>query len=331
MTLRLVLLPGDGIGPEVTGAAEQVLRAVCEMADVSLVTESHALGGVAIDEYGDPLPPDTLAACKAANGILLGAVGGPKWDGQKLRPEQGLLRLRGELGLYANLRPVKVFEGLEHLSPVRNVAGMDIVIVRELTGGIYFGERQEGEEIASDLCTYSAEEARRLLEVGYRTAAIREGRLTSVDKANVLATSRLWRREAEKLKTDHPDVSLDHELVDAMAMHLVTRPGEFDVVVTENLFGDILSDEAAAISGSIGLAASASLGAPDAPGLYEPIHGSAPDIAGQGVANPCGAILSGAMFLRFSAGREDLATQIEHAVEAALKDNVRTRMIPTIA
>ncbi|WP_370335038.1 3-isopropylmalate dehydrogenase [Parvularcula marina] len=325
MTLNLVVLPGDGIGPEVTKAAEDVLSAVCKGAGLELKTSHHLIGGIAIDETGNPLPEETLNACADAQGVLLGAVGGPKWDGGSVRPEQGLLRIREALGLFTNIRPVRVFDGLEHLSPIKNATGLDIVIVRELTGGIYFGERQEGDEVASDLCTYSAEEVRRVVAPAFEIAKARNGKLTSVDKANVLASSRLWRRTAEAVARDYPEVTLSHALVDAMAMHLVTHPNDFDVLVTENMFGDILSDEAAAVSGSIGLAASASLGAPGTPGLYEPIHGSAPDIAGQGVANPSGAILSAAMFLRFGAAREDLASQIEAAVESALKAGVLTR------
>ena len=325
MSVRIVVLPGDGIGPEVTDAAISVLEVAARRCGLDLALERHLIGGVAIDATGDPLPSDTLAACRNADGVLLGAVGGPKWDGADVRPEAGLLRIRQELGLFANLRPVKIFPGLEHLSPVRRAGGMDVLIVRELTGGIYFGKRVEGTAEASDLCAYTAPEVERVVRRAFEAARGRSGRLTSVDKANVLATSRLWRSHVERLRGDYPDVAVDHVLVDAMAMHLVTHPARFDVIVTDNLFGDILSDEAAAISGSIGLAASASLGAPGTPGLYEPIHGSAPDIAGQGVANPAGAMLSAAMLLRYGSGAEDAARMIEAAVEATVGAGVLTR------
>lgn len=325
MMKRIVALPGDGIGPEVTAAALHVLHTACEKQGVEISVDTALIGGIAIDETGDPLPDETVEACRASAGVLLGAVGGPKWDGGSVRPEAGLLKIRAELGLFSNLRPVKVFSGLEDLSPVKAAAGMDVLIVRELTGGIYFGEREEGTSRASDLCTYTAEEVERVVRVAFEAARGRSRRLTAVDKANVLATSRLWRHHVDRLAAEYADVTVDHVLVDAMAMHLVTDPARFDVVVTENLFGDILSDEAAAISGSIGLAASASLGAPGTPGLYEPIHGTAPDIAGQGVANPAGAMLSAAMLMRHGAGEEGVAQMIESAVESAVSDGVRTR------
>jgi len=324
VTIKITVLEGDGIGPEVTTAAKAVVDAVASQYDLSLAYDHQLIGGIAIDETGDPLPQETVTSCKGSAGVLLGAVGGPKWDGGTVRPEAGLLRIRQELGLYTNLRPVKVFAGLEDLSPVKAAKGMDILIVRELTGGIYFGEREEGTQFASDLCGYSDKEALRVLRVAFEAAKGRSGRVTSVDKANVLATSRLWRHHANRLACEYSAVELDHELVDAMAMHLVTHPSRFDVVVTENLFGDILSDEAAAISGSIGLAASASLGKPRTPGLYEPIHGSAPDIADKGIANPAGAMLSAAMLLRFGAGQEAAASAIEMAVEKAVAAGTRT-------
>ncbi|MEM9838917.1 MAG: 3-isopropylmalate dehydrogenase [Pseudomonadota bacterium] len=325
MSIDLVVLPGDGIGPEVTEEALAVLHRAADRHGADISIQTALIGGVAIDETGDPLPQATLDACRSSQGILLGAVGGPKWDGGDIRPEAGLLRIRAELRLFSNLRPVKVFSGLEDLSPVKNAAGMDVLIVRELTGGIYFGEREEGTSRASDLCAYTAEEVERVLEVAFLAARQRSGRLTAVDKANVLATSRLWRHHVDEMAARFKDVEVDYVLVDAMAMHLVTHPSRFDVVVTENLFGDILSDEAAAISGSIGLAASASLGTPGTPGLYEPIHGSAPDIAGQGVANPAGAMLSAAMMMRHGADREDIAQAIEKAVETTVASGIRTR------
>ena len=325
MADKIVVLPGDGIGPEVTGAALEVLGKVQSQHGLDLVIEEHLMGGIAIDRKGDPLPDETLEACLHSKGVLLGAVGGPKWGAGQVRPEQGLLKIRQEMGLFANLRPVRVFPGLEHLSPVKAAEGMDVLIVRELTGGIYFGERVEGTDYASDLCGYSADEVQRLAAVGFKAAEARKGKLCSVDKANVLATSRLWRHHVDEMATSYPGVEVEHALVDAMTMHLVTKPSAYDVIVTENLFGDVLSDEAAAISGSIGLAASASLGQDEAPGLYEPIHGSAPDIAGQGVANPAGAILSAAMLLRHGLGAEEAAKAIETAVERTVQAGARTR------
>jgi len=326
MTSKIVLLPGDGVGPEVTAATLSVLRAVQGVFGLDLTFEEKIFGGAAIDEVGDPLPDDTLQACLNADAIFLGAIGGPKWDGALVRPEPGLLRLRKELGVFANLRPLKVLSGLESFSPLKAelVKGADIMIVRELTGGVYFGEREEGTETASDVCTYSREEVERVARVAFEAARGRDKRLTSVDKANVLATSRLWRNAVTELQTrDYPDVLLHHQLVDSMAMKLITGPTEFDVVLTENMFGDILSDEASVIAGSIGLSPSASLGA-SGPGLYEPIHGSAPDIAGQDKANPIGAILSAAMMLRYSLNLETPANAIESAVEKALRDGLRT-------
>lgn len=325
MVLNITVLPGDGIGPEVMDSAVRVLSAVCEEVGLELKIVSHDIGGVAINRKGSPLPDETLLSCRNSHGVLLGAVGGPEWDGESIRPEQGLLALRSALGLFANLRPIRIYNELEHLSPVKSCKGMDILIVRELTGGIYFGDREEGSAYASDLCAYSSEEVIRLLEVAFQAAQGRRKKLTSVDKANVLASSRLWRHHADHLSNDYPDIQLDHTLVDAMAMHLVTKPSEYDVIVTENMFGDILSDEAAAISGSIGLAASASLGKAGMPGVYEPIHGSAPDISGQGIANPAGMILSAAMLMRHGAQRPDIAEVIENAVEMAIRDGVLTR------
>ena len=325
MSAKIVLLPGDGIGPEVTAAVEAVLAAVATKHELEIETEAHDFGGIAIDNHGTPLPDATLDACMAADAIFLGAVGGPKWEGGSVRPEQGLLGLRKGLGVFANLRPISLFEGMEHLSPLRpeRAAGTDMLIVRELTGGLYFGDKTEGTEIASDLCAYSREEVERVARIAFDAARQRGGRVTSVDKANVLASSRLWRAVVEDVAKDYPDIALDHVLVDAMAMKLIERPAQFDVVLTENLFGDILSDEASVISGSIGLAPSASIGSGHG-GLYEPIHGSAPDIAGQGKANPVGAILSLAMLLRHALGEEDAARTVEGAVRGALGAGVGT-------
>ena len=326
MSRLIVLLPGDGIGPEVTAAARAVLEAVAPHHGLELAFESHDIGGCAIDAHGDPFPEATAQACAGANAVFLGAVGGPKWDGGPLRPEAGLLALRKTLGAFANLRPITLFPGLEHLSPLKpdRVSGTDILIVRELTGGIYFGDKVEGDDAASDLCSYSAAEVERIARIAFEAARGRRGRVTSVDKANVLATSRLWRKTVVALRdAEFPDVELDHVLVDAMAMKLIERPSAFDVILTENMFGDILSDEASVITGSIGLAPSASLSGTHG-GLYEPIHGSAPDIAGQGKADPLGAILSGAMLLRHALGEEDAASQIEHAVAACLAAGVAT-------
>jgi 3-isopropylmalate dehydrogenase len=313
---RIVLLPGDGIGPEILPAAVEILDAVG-----SFEYETHPFGGGAIDATGEPLPAETLAAAKAADAVLLAAVGGPKWDAGGPRPEQGLLGIRKELGLFANIRPVRAIPALAGASPLKDVDRVDLVVVRELTGGIYFGEKEEGTERASDLCAYTREEVERIARVAFRTA---RSRVTSVDKANVLATSRLWRTVVTELHSrEFPHVELQHLLVDNAAMQLVTAPRHFDVVLTENMFGDILSDEASILTGSIGLLPSASLG-DGGPGLYEPVHGSAPDIAGQGVANPLAMILSAAMMLRHQFAMEEEATAVETAVDRALGDGLRT-------
>ena len=335
--VTIALLPGDGIGPEVVAAARGVLTRAAEQAGLSLTCEEALVGGAAIDATGAPLPERTLALCRRADAVLLGAVGGPRWDdpAATVRPEQGLLALRRELGLFVNLRPVTPHPALLDASPLRpeRLAGVDLLVVRELTGGIYFGEKRReqvaGVERATDVCTYDELEIARTVRVAAALARARDRRLTSVDKANVLETSRLWRRVAARVLADEfPDVRLDHVLVDACAMHLVTQPSRFDVIVTENMFGDILTDEAAVLCGSIGLLPSASLGAAGddgrRPGLYEPIHGSAPDIAGRGVANPVGTILSAAMLLRHSLARPDVARAIESAVHDALASGVRT-------
>ena len=326
MTAKIVFLPGDGVGPEVADAALLVMARAAKRFEIDLDIEHHVFGGAAIDAVGEPLPEQTKFACENADAIFLGAVGGPKWDGGSVRPEAGLLALRGDLGLYANLRPMKLIEGLEDRSPLKKerIADADILIVRELTGGVYFGKHEEGDERATDECLYTKEEVTRVARVAFEAARGRGGRVCSVDKANVMATSRLWRKTVSALhEAEYSDITLTHQLVDSMAMKLITGPGEFDVVLTENMFGDILSDEASVIAGSIGLSPSASLG-DGARGLYEPIHGSAPDIAGQGKANPAGAILSIAMLFRHSLGAEAPAVAIEQAVEKSIRDGART-------
>ncbi|MGZ3419373.1 MAG: 3-isopropylmalate dehydrogenase [Polyangiales bacterium] len=328
MKAKIVLLAGDGIGPEVVDETRKTLEAVTS----ELVFEDHLIGGAAIDATGTALPSFTIDACLASEAVLLGAVGGPKWDdpNAKVRPEQGLLAIRKALDLFANLRPVRVHPALADASPLKNdrVAGVDILFVRELTSGIYFGEprfreTKGGITRAVDTLVYTDAEIRRVVRLAFRLAQPRKKKVTSVDKANVLESSRLWRTIAKEVATDFPDVSLDHQLVDACAMRLLTHAPSFDVVVAENMFGDILTDEAAVLAGSIGLLPSASLGE-GRRGLYEPIHGSAPDIAGRGVANPFGAILSGAMLLRHSLGLEDKARAIEAAVDRAITDGIRT-------
>ncbi|MEL6368298.1 MAG: 3-isopropylmalate dehydrogenase [Pseudomonadota bacterium] len=330
MISRIVVLPGDGIGPEVTQVATDVLSAVSEKFKLDFELTSHTIGGSAIDAEGVPLPDATRMACQEADAVFLGAVGGPQWQSLPVaqRPEQGLLGLRAALGVFANLRPVTVHPALTDISPLRpdRLAGVDLMVVRELTGGIYFGEKREGTDTAFDACEYSREEVVRITRVACELARTRQGRLTSVDKANVLATSRLWRSVVtEVCAYEFPDVTLEHLLVDAAAMHLLAKPAAFDVVVTENMFGDILTDEASMLSGSLGLLPSASLSALGGTGLYEPIHGSAPDIAGQDVANPTGAILSVAMMLRHSLNCPEAATAVEQAVTDALAGDIRTR------
>ncbi len=330
MNAHFALLPGDGIGPEIVQQARIVLDAVARRYNHGFTYDDHLMGGCAIDATGDPLPAVTLEACKASDAIILGAVGGPKWSDPdaKTRPEVGLLALRKELGLYANLRPVKTFDALVDASPLRRevVEGTDILFFRELTGGIYFGGStvsDDGTEVA-DHMRYTVGEIERIVRMAGTGARERSGRLTSVDKANVLEVSRLWRRTTERvMATEFPDIELETVLVDAMAMHLLSRPTDFDVVVTGNLFGDILTDEASMLPGSLGLLPSASLG-DGGVGLYEPIHGSAPDIAGQGIANPLATILATAMALRHSLDLEREATAIEDAVDRVLADGLRT-------
>lgn len=319
---RIAVLPGDGIGPEVTAAAVAVLQAVGQRHGHAFAIEEAAIGGAAIDATGDALPAATVAACERADAVLLGAVGGPKWSDPKapVRPEQGLLALRKQLGVYANLRPVRPHAAtLQHSAIKAEVLqGVDLVVVRELTGGSYFGRKERHPDRAVDVCEYTVAEIERVARHAFRLARTRRGKVTSVDKANVLETSRLWREVVTRVHRDEfPDVVLEHQLVDSMAMHLIARPREYDVVVTENLFGDILTDEAAMLAGSMGLLPSAALG--DGPrGLYEPIHGSAPDIAGQGIANPIAAILSVAMLLRHSLALHREAEAVEAAVSALL-------------
>lgn len=328
------MLPGDGIGPEVVAAGRDTLEAVARAFGHEFTFVEAGIGGAAIDATGQPLPPDTLALCRSADAVLLGAVGGPRWTGA-VRPEQGLLGLRRGLGVFANIRPVVVWPESSGSSPIKadRLAGVDLVVVRELTGGIYFGEKTltgaAGAERATDLCVYTTDEIARVTRVAAAFAQARRGRLTSVDKANVLETSRLWRRVVtEVVRSEFPHVALDHLLVDTCAMDLVRWPAAFDVILTENMFGDILTDEAAMLAGSIGLLPSASLGegAGIRPvrGLYEPIHGSAPDIAGKGVANPVGTILSAAMLLRYSLGLDEEAAVVERAARAAVAEGVVT-------
>src|SRR5688572_5297959 len=325
---RIVLLPGDGIGPEIVDAARTVLDAVGEFA-----YSEHLVGGASIDAHGTALTDEVLGACRDADAVLLGAVGGPKWDTtdpDAPRPEQGLLGLRKGMGLFANLRPVRPSPALAASSPLREevLAGTDLLVVRELTGGIYFGEKTRTDRSASDTCVYESDEIERIARVAFEAAGRRRGVVTSVDKANVLETSRLWREVVTGVAADYPDVKLDHTLVDNAAMQLVSNPSRFDVIVTENMFGDILSDEAAMLTGSLGMLPSASLGS-DGPGLFEPVHGSAPDIAGQGIANPLATFLSAAMLLRDGLGVDDEAARVESAVEAALGAGVRTPDLAT--
>lgn len=355
MNANIVTLPGDGIGPEVTNEAVRVLKHIAHMFGHKFTFEQHRIGGNAMDATGSALPQESLDACLHADAVLLGAVGGPKWDDPraKTRPEDGLLAIRKALGLYANLRPVKPYPSLVFASPLRpeKLEGVDLIVVRELTGGLYFGQpkgrRQEnGHVSAVDTMEYYDYEIRRIVDLAFKLALPRKQQVASVDKANVLASSRLWREIAAEISVDYPDVKLDHVLVDTAAMRLVTSPASFDVIVTENTFGDILTDEAAVLVGSMGLLPSASLGdeasarmaeeslgrewrkrddaVPGRMGLYEPIHGSAPDIAGKGIANPVGSILSAAMLLRYSLDLPGEAAAIERAVEQCIADGCRT-------
>lgn len=331
--MRITLLPGDGIGVEIVEAAVEVLDAAAKKYNIELEYDRQLIGGVAIDATGHPLPEATVKSAQAADAVLLGAVGGPKWDNVEptLRPEKALLGIRKALGLYCNLRPIKVSRFVSHLSPLKDerVANADLLIVRELTGGIYFGTHNEaaldenGVETASDIEIYSRPEVERIAKFAFEAAKKRKGKVTSVDKANVLASSRMWRKiTAEVHDKKYAEVELNNLYVDNCAMQLVLNPGQFDVILTNNIFGDILSDEASVIAGSIGLLPSASLG--DGTGMYEPIHGSAPDIAGMGIANPLGTILSAAMMLRYSLNADAAAQAIEDAVDRVLAKGYRT-------
>lgn len=324
-------MPGDGIGPEVAASGVAVLDHVARSFGHRFEFSTQLIGGAGIDAMADPLPADTVASCRESHAVLLGAVGGPKWSdpNSKIRPEQGLLGIRAELGVFANLRPVQVLDELCEASPLKAelLHGVDMMVVRELTGGIYFGDKTRTADSASDLCVYHTFEVERIVRVAARLAAERKKRICSVDKANVLETSRLWRDVASRtLRNEFPDLVVEHMLVDAAAMHLLARPRDFDVIVTENMFGDILTDEASMLAGSLGMLPSASLGESRC-GLYEPIHGSAPDIAGQGVANPCGTIASIALLLRHSLDLGDEADLVERAIQQVIRDGGRTRDI----
>ncbi|MGX7010289.1 3-isopropylmalate dehydrogenase [Lactococcus cremoris] len=325
MTKKIVTLAGDGIGPEIMSAGLRVLKAVSKKIAFEYELEAKDFGGIAIDKHGHPLPEETLQAVKNADAILLAAIGHPKYNDAKVRPEQGLLALRKELGLYANVRPLKIYPALKNLSPIRNVENVDFVVIRELTGGIYFGQHVLSDEKARDINDYTADEIRRILHFSFKIAQNRPRKLlTSVDKQNVLATSKLWRKIADEIAVEYPDVTLEHQLVDSCAMLLITEPQKFDVIVTENLFGDILSDEASSLAGTLGVMPSSSHGF-NGLSLYEPIHGSAPDISGKGIANPVSMILSVAMMLRESFGQEEGATMIEKAVTQTFADGILTQ------
>ena len=328
MTKKIVALAGDGIGPEIMEAGLEVLASIAEKTGFDFEIDRRPFGGAGIDATGHPLPDETLKACREADAILLAAIGSPQYDNAAVRPEQGLLALRKELNLYANIRPVKIFESLNHLSPLKpdRIAGVDFVVVRELTGGIYFGDHILEERKARDINDYSYEEVERIIRKAFEIAKGRNKIVTSIDKQNVLATSKLWRKVAEDVAKDFPDVTLEHQLVDSAAMLMITNPAKFDVIVTENLFGDILSDESSVLSGTLGVMPSASH-SENEPSLYEPIHGSAPDIAGLGIANPISMILSVAMMLRDSFGRYEDVQRIEHAVEETLAAGILTRDI----
>ncbi len=333
MKARIAILPGDGIGPEVISEAKKILEKIAQQFDHQFQFEEALIGGIAIDNYGTALPEESLGVCLQSDAVLLGAVGGPKWSDPSaaIRPEQGLLRLRKELNVYANLRPVKVFDALASSSPLRAeiIKDVDIIFVRELTGGIYFGTPQGREQTefgraGFDTMRYNEQEIRRVLNVAFELARARRGKVTSVDKANVLASSRVWREVAHEVAAEYPEIEFEDVLVDACAMYLINRPSDFDVIVTGNMFGDILSDEASMITGSLGMLPSAALGRPGAAGLFEPIHGSAPDIAGKGIANPLAMILSAAMMLRWSLGLSQEADLIEGAVSNVLAQGKRT-------
>lgn len=325
MPYKIVALPGDGIGPEIMASALKILEVVSQKYAFDYLIEEKAFGGAGIKASGTPLPADTLVACQQADAILLAAIGDPQYDKAEIRPEQGLLALRKALNLYANVRPVKLFDSLKDLSPLKPhiIEGVDFVFVRELTGGIYFGKHLLTDDQASDSSTYTTREIERILHTAFHIAQKRRQKVTSIDKQNVLATSKLWRQVAEKVALSYPDVQLEHQLVDSAAMRIITQPSQFDVIVTENLFGDILSDEASVLTGSLGLMPSASH-SEDGPSLYEPIHGSAPDIAGQGIANPMSMVLSLAMMLEDSFGEVRAANAIKTAVNHVLRQGTLT-------
>lgn len=329
MEKKIVVLPGDGIGQEIIEASVEVLEKVAEKFGHSFTYDKHDIGGTAYDKYGVPLRDETIDACFNADAVLLGAIGGEKWDNIEphLRPEQGLLKIRKALNLFANIRPIKGFKPLLHASPLKEsvVNGSDIYVVRELTGGLYFGkpsERRENGNVVVDTLYYTREEIERIVEKGFESAQLRRKKLTSVDKANVLESSRMWREIVEEKSKKYPDVEVEHMLVDSAAMKLITDPTHFDVIVTENLFGDILSDAGSVLTGSIGMLPSASLS--ETIGLYEPVHGSAPDIAGKGIANPLGMILSAAMMLRYAFNLNEEAEAVEKAVEKTLDEGYHT-------
>ena len=328
MTRKIVALAGDGIGPEIMEAGLEVLASISEKTGFDYEIDRRPFGGAGIDVTGHPLPDETLKASREADAILLAAIGSPQYDDAPVRPEQGLLALRKELNLYANIRPIKIFESLKHLSPLKpeRITGVNFVVVRELTGGIYFGDHILEEKKARDINDYSYEEVERIIRKAFEIARSRRKILTSIDKQNVLATSKLWRKVTEEVAKEFPDVTLENQLVDSAAMLMITNPSKFDVIVTENLFGDILSDESSVLSGTLGVMPSASH-SENGPSLYEPIHGSAPDIAGLGIANPISMILSVAMMLRDSFGRYEDAERIEDAVEATLATGILTRDI----
>lgn len=323
MKKTILSLAGDGIGPEIMAAGLEVLAAIAPKINFDYEIEARDFGGIAIDRHGHPLPEETLAAAKSADAILLAAIGHPKYNEAAVRPEEGLLAIRKELGLFANLRPLKIYPQLKDLSPIRNVENVDFVVVRELTGGIYFGKHELTDDYAVDESAYSAAEIERIMRVAFETAMKRGKHVTSVDKQNVLATSKLWRKIADQVAEEYPQVTLEHQLVDSCAMLLISNPQKFDVIVTENMFGDILSDEASTLAGTLGVMPSSSHG--QGPSLYEPIHGSAPDIAGLGIANPVSMILSVASMLRETFNERLGAERIENAVEQAFADGILTK------
>ena len=328
MDALITILPGDGIGPEVAEAGKDVIKAISDEFGHNFKFSKQYIGGAAMDEFNNPLPENTIASCQDSNAVILGAVGGPKWDdpNSKIRPEQGLLRLRECLKVFANIRPVTIYPSLVSASPLKEerLENVDMLVIRELTGGIYFGEKSRNNNSASDLCVYHDYEVERIIRIAANLAKSRKSKLCSVDKANVLETSRFWRNITTKLMaSEFPKVKLEHILVDAAAMYLINKPADFDVIVTENMFGDILTDEASMLAGSMGMLPSASIG-DDSVGLYEPIHGSAPDISGQGIANPCGMIGSVAMLLRYSLKLNEEADLLEKALYTVIENGFRT-------